>query len=85
MVKQLRDWLDDLPLSDPIERLQAAVLQIFLIGMLLLSILTLLPSLFTDVAARPAEIIPALAPLVFLLCMAGALVCAGGFVEERGR
>lgn len=80
MFAQLRDWLDDLPLNDPIERRQAAVLQIFLLGMLLLSLLALLPSFFTNIAARPAEIIPALAPLVFLLCMAGALV-----LLRRGR
>jgi rsbT co-antagonist protein RsbR len=72
MRQKLRRWLDDIPLTDPIERRQATVFQMVLIGWIILAgPPALLPG---PSAASPGPVTPTLQLSLTLLRIAGSLL-----------
>jgi rsbT co-antagonist protein RsbR len=72
MMSWLRRWLDSIPLTDPIERRQATVFQMVLIGWIILAgPPALLPG---PSAASPAPVTPMLQLSLTLLQIAGSLL-----------
>src|SRR4051794_17775965 len=57
MWNRLRGWLNDLSLSDPIERRQGPLLQVILLGLSILSILALALTLTTDNTTGQAKLL----------------------------
>jgi anti-anti-sigma regulatory factor len=81
MKQRMRHWLENIPLTDPVERRQASVLQFVLIGWIILAtidqVVTYIPFLFPSSAANalPSGPIPPIFLLILsLLFVAGALL-----------
>jgi rsbT co-antagonist protein RsbR len=71
MNNRVRDWLDNLPLTDPVERRQASAFQLVLIGWIILAVAGV-PALFLQPSPPSAEPMPPTLQLSFaLLTIAG--------------
>jgi anti-anti-sigma regulatory factor len=82
MKQRMRHWLENIPLTDPVERRQASVLQFVLIGWIILAmidqVVTYIPLLFPSIGANaappPGPIPPIFLLILSLLFVAGALL-----------
>src|SRR4029078_6416858 len=81
MKQRMRHWLENIPLTDPVERRQASVLQFVLIGWIILAmidqVVTYIPFLFPSIgsyAAPPGPLPPIFLLILSLLFVAGALL-----------
>ncbi|HEX9441311.1 MAG TPA: PAS domain S-box protein [Roseiflexaceae bacterium] len=79
MQNRLRHWLNDTPLRDPIERRQAPLLQIMLIGIIILVGLALLNNLIAPNTVE-SRLLGIASNALYILCAASSLV-----VLRRGR
>jgi rsbT co-antagonist protein RsbR len=66
-------WLNDLPLTDPIERRQAPLIQLMLLALLAAALLAL-PFIFIGVAANSGQRLSIFSSVVLILSFVGALV-----------
>src|SRR4051794_8472856 len=73
MRERIRVWLDDLPLTDPIERRQAPLIQLMLLVLIGAALLAV-PFLFIGVAANRGQNLSIISSIVLILGFAGALV-----------
>src|SRR5215212_11706047 len=73
MREQIRIWLNDLPLTDPIERRQAPLIQLMLLTLLAAALLAV-PFLFVGVAANRGQLLSLISSIVLILAFAAALV-----------
>jgi rsbT co-antagonist protein RsbR len=74
MKQGLRRWLDNLPLTDPVERRQANVFQLVLLGWIVLALLGSLGLLLQPSPPNQAPLSPMLQLGFLLLMMAGLLL-----------
>jgi prepilin signal peptidase PulO-like enzyme (type II secretory pathway) len=81
MWNRLRSWLNDLSLSDPIERRQGPLLQVILLGLSILAILALALTLATNDTTGQAKLlnISSLIVEVILYPICLVLLRRGGF------
>jgi len=79
MRTNLRHWLNDTPLRDPVERRQAPMLQIMLIGMIIAASLALLNNLIAPNTLE-RRLLGTTVNMLLILCTASGLV-----VLRRGR
>jgi rsbT co-antagonist protein RsbR len=74
MWNRLHSWLNDLSLSDPIERQQGPLLQVILLGLSILSILALPLTLTSDTMTNQAKILNvsgvAVGAILYPICLA---------------
>ena len=80
MWNRLRSWLNDLSLSDPIERRQGPLLQVILLGLSILSILALALTLATNDTTNQAKILN-----VSSVAVEAVLYLIGLVLLRRGR
>jgi anti-anti-sigma regulatory factor len=73
MREQIRVWLNDLPLTDPIERQQAPLIQLMLLVLIAAALLAV-PFLFIGVAANSGQSLSIVSSVVLILGFVGALV-----------
>jgi anti-anti-sigma regulatory factor len=73
MRERIRDWLNDLPLTDPIERRQAPLIQLMLLVLLVAALLSF-PFLIVGVSANNGQRLSIFSDLVLILAFAAALV-----------
>jgi two-component system cell cycle sensor histidine kinase/response regulator CckA len=73
MLNRLRHWLNDTPLRDPIERQQAPLLQIMLIGIIIVASLALLNNLIAPNTAE-RQLLGTATNALYILCTAVSLV-----------
>jgi rsbT co-antagonist protein RsbR len=73
MRERIRVWLNDLPLTDPIERRQAPLIQLLLLALLVAALLAL-PFIFVGVAANRGQRLSIFSAAVLIFSFAAALV-----------
>ncbi|HEY3229990.1 MAG TPA: hypothetical protein VGJ87_12280, partial [Roseiflexaceae bacterium] len=73
MLNRLRRWLNDTPLRDPIDRQQARLLQIMLIGIIIVASLALLNNLIAPNTAE-RQLLGTVTNVLYILCTASSLV-----------
>ncbi len=73
MREHMRVWLNDLPLTDPIERRQAPLIQVMVLALLAAALLAL-PFLFIGVAANNGQRLSIVSSVLLILAFVGALV-----------
>jgi rsbT co-antagonist protein RsbR len=73
MREQIRVWLNDLPITDPIERRQAPLIQLLLLALLAASLLAV-PFIFIGVAANSGQRLGLVSGVVLILAFTAALV-----------
>jgi anti-anti-sigma regulatory factor len=80
MWTRLRDWLENIPLNDPIERRQAPLIQAMLLGLIILDLLALPLTIFS-----PNNNPGALLLTIFSVLLSGGLCTVGLLGLRRGR
>src|SRR5215213_1816891 len=73
MRERILAWLNDFPLTDPIERRQAPLIQLLLLALLTAALLAV-PFLFIGVAANRGQLLSGFSSVVLILAFAAALV-----------
>src|SRR5437773_827217 len=73
MRDRIRMWLNDLPITDPIERRQAPLIQLLLLALLAAALLAI-PFLFIGVAANSGQRLSIVSSVALIGGFVGALV-----------